>query len=180
MAQNPYAVLRQTTTTGRSNNTAATTSNSNASYYQPRAGQTDGYGFGSAPPPPASYMSYYSQLGGTSGTALASGSGYSTNAYPAGPSSFVASTSPSTVPGTSAHGAAASTSHQKPAFRAPAHKHAHHLHSIPPREKSTRTLIIDHMLWAHGMSLIPFRGCHHIKMMLQGGRDLLRLVQSWV
>ncbi|KAI0052338.1 hypothetical protein FA95DRAFT_1553678 [Auriscalpium vulgare] len=35
------------------------------------------------------------------------------------------------------------------AFRAPAHKHAHHLHSIPPREKSTRTLIIDHLLWAH-------------------------------
>lgn len=31
-----------------------------------------------------------------------------------------------------------------------AHKHAHHLHSIPPREKSTRTLIIDHMLWVHG------------------------------
>ncbi|KAF9001531.1 hypothetical protein BDQ17DRAFT_1426490 [Cyathus striatus] len=35
-------------------------------------------------------------------------------------------------------------------FKAPAHKHAHHLHSIPPREKSTRTLIIDHMLWVHG------------------------------
>ncbi|KAF9018168.1 hypothetical protein BDZ89DRAFT_960422 [Hymenopellis radicata] len=35
------------------------------------------------------------------------------------------------------------------AFRVPAHKHAHHLHSIPPREKSTRTLIIDHMLWVH-------------------------------
>ncbi|KAF8135169.1 hypothetical protein EV363DRAFT_1429810 [Boletus edulis] len=34
-------------------------------------------------------------------------------------------------------------------FRAPAHKHAHHLHTIPPREKSTRTLIIDHMLWVH-------------------------------
>ncbi|TDL13235.1 hypothetical protein BD410DRAFT_847169, partial [Rickenella mellea] len=34
-------------------------------------------------------------------------------------------------------------------FKAPAHKHAHHLHSIPPREKSTRTLIIDHMLWLH-------------------------------
>ncbi|KAI6122212.1 hypothetical protein EDD16DRAFT_1705319 [Pisolithus croceorrhizus] len=34
-------------------------------------------------------------------------------------------------------------------FKAPAHKHAHHLHSIPPREKSTRTLIIDHMLWVH-------------------------------
>ncbi|KAF9223314.1 hypothetical protein BS17DRAFT_754281 [Gyrodon lividus] len=35
-------------------------------------------------------------------------------------------------------------------FKAPAHKHAHHLHTIPPREKSTRTLIIDHMLWVHG------------------------------
>ena len=34
-------------------------------------------------------------------------------------------------------------------FRAPAHKHAHHLYSIPPREKSTRTLIIDHLLWVH-------------------------------
>lgn len=34
-------------------------------------------------------------------------------------------------------------------FKAPAHKHAHHLHSIPPREKSTRTLIIDHMLSVH-------------------------------
>lgn len=34
-------------------------------------------------------------------------------------------------------------------FKAPAHKHAHHLHSIPPREKSTRTLIIDHLLWVH-------------------------------
>ncbi|KAF9447400.1 hypothetical protein P691DRAFT_760802 [Macrolepiota fuliginosa MF-IS2] len=39
--------------------------------------------------------------------------------------------------------------HHYPTFRAPAHKHAHHLHSIPPREKSTRTLIIDHMLWVH-------------------------------
>ncbi|KAF7315831.1 hypothetical protein MIND_00099300 [Mycena indigotica] len=36
------------------------------------------------------------------------------------------------------------------AFKAPAHKHAHHLHSIPPREKSTRTLIVDYMLWVHG------------------------------
>ncbi|KAJ2929181.1 hypothetical protein H1R20_g7905, partial [Candolleomyces eurysporus] len=35
-------------------------------------------------------------------------------------------------------------------FRAPAHKNSHHLHSIPPREKSTRTLIVDHMLWVHG------------------------------
>lgn len=35
------------------------------------------------------------------------------------------------------------------AFKPPAHKHAHHLHSIPPREKSTRTLILDHFLWIH-------------------------------
>ncbi|KAF7374483.1 hypothetical protein MSAN_00332600 [Mycena sanguinolenta] len=50
-------------------------------------------------------------------------------------------------------GANASGSSSNPnakVFRAPAHKHAHHLHSIPPREKSTRTLIIDHMLWVHG------------------------------
>jgi hypothetical protein len=43
----------------------------------------------------------------------------------------------------------------QPAFKPPAHKHAHHLHSIPPREKSTRTLIIDHMLWVHG-TLLPY------------------------
>lgn len=40
-------------------------------------------------------------------------------------------------------------------FRAPAHRHAHHLHSIPPREKGTRTLIIDHMLWVHGQTVFP-------------------------
>lgn len=34
-------------------------------------------------------------------------------------------------------------------FKAPAHRHAHHLHSIPPREKSARTLIIDYQLWTH-------------------------------
>ncbi|KAF8626928.1 hypothetical protein AX17_006429 [Amanita inopinata Kibby_2008] len=45
--------------------------------------------------------------------------------------------------------ASASTPGQ-PTYKAPAHKHAHHLHSIPPREKSTRTLIIDHMVWVHG------------------------------
>ncbi|KAJ8516628.1 hypothetical protein ONZ45_g6099 [Pleurotus djamor] len=39
---------------------------------------------------------------------------------------------------------------QSSTYKPPAHKHAHHLHSIPPREKSTRTLIIDHMLWVHG------------------------------
>ena len=34
-------------------------------------------------------------------------------------------------------------------FRPPAHRHAHRLHSIPPRIKSTRALILDHMLWIH-------------------------------
>ncbi|EJD07011.1 uncharacterized protein FOMMEDRAFT_165647 [Fomitiporia mediterranea MF3/22] len=43
-------------------------------------------------------------------------------------------------------GAATTTA---PTFKAPAHKHAHHLHSIPPREKSTRTLILDYLLWVH-------------------------------
>ncbi|KZS92738.1 hypothetical protein SISNIDRAFT_107262 [Sistotremastrum niveocremeum HHB9708] len=33
-----------------------------------------------------------------------------------------------------------------PTYRAPAHAHAHHLHSIPQREKSTRSLIVDSML----------------------------------
>ena len=46
-------------------------------------------------------------------------------------------------------------------FRAPAHKHAHHLHSIPPREKSTRTLIIDHMLWVHGKLQINSENLAH-------------------
>lgn len=40
-------------------------------------------------------------------------------------------------------------SNPQSSFKAPAHRHAHHLHSIPPREKSTRTLIIDHLLWVH-------------------------------
>ncbi|KZP00403.1 hypothetical protein CALVIDRAFT_560382 [Calocera viscosa TUFC12733] len=39
-----------------------------------------------------------------------------------------------------------------PAYPPPplAHKSAHYLHSIPPREKTTRTLILDHVLWKHG------------------------------
>jgi len=37
-------------------------------------------------------------------------------------------------------------------FRAPPHTRAHHLHSIPPRKKSTRTLIIDHLLWVHAVT----------------------------
>ena len=48
------------------------------------------------------------------------------------------------------HGpASTAASASGPLFKAPQHKHAHHLHSIPPREKSTRTLILDHMLWIH-------------------------------
>ena len=60
---------------------------------------------------------------------------------------------PSTGPHTDARGISTGGSGSSvplASFRAPAHKHAHHLHSIPPREKSTRTLIIDHMLWVHG------------------------------
>jgi hypothetical protein len=37
----------------------------------------------------------------------------------------------------------------KTTYKPPAHKHAHRLHTIPPREKSTRTLILDHLLWEH-------------------------------
>ncbi|KLO17084.1 hypothetical protein SCHPADRAFT_937281 [Schizopora paradoxa] len=44
---------------------------------------------------------------------------------------------------------AASVASTPGVFKAPQHKHAHHLHSIPPREKSTRTLILDHLLWMH-------------------------------
>ncbi|TFK49711.1 hypothetical protein OE88DRAFT_1662319 [Heliocybe sulcata] len=52
--------------------------------------------------------------------------------------------------GPSNHPAQGSATHPaSTAFTAPAHRHAHHLHSIPPREKSTRTLIIDHLLWVH-------------------------------
>ena len=39
--------------------------------------------------------------------------------------------------------------HIPQSFKPPQHKHAHHLHAIPPREKTTRTLILDHMLWLH-------------------------------
>ena len=43
----------------------------------------------------------------------------------------------------------------QPTFKPAPHKHAHRFRSIPPCEKSTRTLIIDHMLWVHGM-LLPY------------------------
>ncbi|GJJ08037.1 hypothetical protein Clacol_002244 [Clathrus columnatus] len=35
-------------------------------------------------------------------------------------------------------------------FIAPAHPQSHHLHTLPPREKTTRTLILDHTAWRHG------------------------------
>ncbi|KAG8750385.1 hypothetical protein FRC12_012900 [Ceratobasidium sp. 428] len=39
--------------------------------------------------------------------------------------------------------------HPPATYVPPAHPHSHHLHSIPPRDKSTRTLILDHLLWMH-------------------------------
>ena len=36
--------------------------------------------------------------------------------------------------------------------RAPEHRRAQNLHSITPPEKSTRTLIIDHLLWVHSVT----------------------------
>ena len=35
-------------------------------------------------------------------------------------------------------------------FIAPAHPQSHHLHTLPPREKTTRTLILDHTAWRQG------------------------------
>ncbi|TFY74689.1 hypothetical protein EWM64_g9323 [Hericium alpestre] len=52
-----------------------------------------------------------------------------------------------------------STPSNPPLYRAPAHKHAHHLHTIPPREKSTRTLIIDHLLWVHARTRFAQARC---------------------
>ena len=61
-------------------------------------------------------------------------------------------TSTPATPGGATRLPATTTEQTKPQpspYKALQHKHAHHLHSIPPREKSTRTLIIDHMLWIH-------------------------------
>lgn len=56
---------------------------------------------------------------------------------------------PNNNPPTPTSSSVAARQNPQSVFRPPAHKHAHHLHSIPPREKSTRTLIIDHLLWVH-------------------------------
>lgn len=66
------------------------------------------------------------------------------------PEQNVASTSSASAPMYINAPSGPSSGFPQASFQAPAHKHAHHLHSIPPREKSTRTLIIDHMLWVHG------------------------------
>jgi hypothetical protein len=70
----------------------------------------------------------------------------------------------------------ASTSTSLPQqFKPPAHKHAHHLHSIPPREKSTRSLILDHMLFllgkarfAQARAELGMGGWHNAKRELLG------------
>jgi hypothetical protein len=84
---------------------------------------------------------------------------------------------PSTSTAPPANFSSPSTTLPQSSFRAPAHKHAHHLHSIPPREKSTRTLIIDHMLWVHGERFL-----NHPKINVldrfQGERDSPRLERS--
>lgn len=64
-------------------------------------------------------------------------------------------------------------------YRAPAHKHAHHLHSIPPREKSTRTLIVDHMLWVHGKHCADFNCFANSALPSQEGLVSLKHGLSW-
>ncbi|KAF8517690.1 hypothetical protein BU17DRAFT_49530 [Hysterangium stoloniferum] len=44
-------------------------------------------------------------------------------------------------------------------FVAPAHPQSHHLHSLPPREKTTRTLILDHTAWRHGRTRLAQGRC---------------------
>jgi hypothetical protein len=183
-AQAPYMLLN---TNPGATSTTRTTSNVNTSYYQARTNQNSGFDQRNATP--ASYISYPSNVSG-------SGGGYyrttTTQSYQGGPNvhgSTIATSSTSTVTsGTTATTTnktgssaltVASTSQKTPAFRAPAHKHAHHLHSIPPREKSTRTLIVDHMLWVHGMYHQHIRGlASEINLPVQEGPDSLKLVPS--
>jgi hypothetical protein len=47
---------------------------------------------------------------------------------------------------------------QAPTAPPVASKHAHHLHSIPPRQKSTKSLILDHLLWLHALARIAHVG----------------------
>ena len=92
--------------------------------------------FAAAPPPPSVQNSNRSAPGRDSSSNLTSGTVPQAQSHPPRPPS------PRSLP---LHTLIASA----PTFRAPAHKNAHYLHSIPPREKSTRTLIIDYILWVH-------------------------------
>ncbi|TFK27952.1 hypothetical protein FA15DRAFT_665966 [Coprinopsis marcescibilis] len=164
-AQPPFMVLHQnitTTNTNTGNNGSnASMSNGSTNFYQTR---TLGTGVGRQGPSEPFLSTDYltsssNQASGSGGSA--SGSHYLTQyqlyqrdgtIYPGGSFATASTTTsvPAAGPSSSASAAVAATTQRIPAFRAPAHKHAHHLHSIPPREKSTRTLIIDHMLWVHG------------------------------
>lgn len=53
---------------------------------------------------------------------------------------------------------APSFSVQTPSQPVVAPKHAHHLHSIPPKQKSTKSLILDHLLWLHALARIAHVG----------------------
>ena len=97
--------------------------------------------FASAPPPPTLQNSNSPAPGRDSSSNLTSGTAPPTQSQPPRPPSPRSFSHPQLTPTTYAL-----------TFRAPAHKHAHYLHSIPPREKSTRTLIIDHLLWAHALT----------------------------
>lgn len=44
-------------------------------------------------------------------------------------------------------------------FVAPAHPQSHHLHTIPPREKTTRTLILDHTAWRQSRTRLAQGRC---------------------
>ncbi|CAK5268188.1 unnamed protein product [Mycena citricolor] len=107
-------------------------------------------------PPSTSTSALPSSASATSSIRSASTNTVSNLSYAAQNLATAASSSlltPSSNPSVSRPESNSSTSSQQQngtGFRVPAHKHAHHLHSIPPREKSTRTLIVDHMLWVHG------------------------------
>ncbi|KAF8501268.1 hypothetical protein JB92DRAFT_2976684 [Gautieria morchelliformis] len=74
---------------------------------------------------------------------------------PTGPSSTPTKPSPSSS--SSSNPTAAVSSNPNPVvnlpskhFVVPAHPQSHHLHTLPPREKTTRTLILDHTAWRQG------------------------------
>lgn len=57
-------------------------------------------------------------------------------------------------------------------FVAPAHPQSHHLHTLPPREKTTRTLILDHTAWRHGRTRFAQGRCElGMKVRIKGRND---------